>query len=54
VRLVWVINPDLRTLTIRRPDRTMATLRNNDEIDGEAVVPGFRCRLADFVEMPRP
>jgi Uma2 family endonuclease len=54
VRLVWVINPDLRTLTVSRPDHTGTTIRNGDEIDGELVLPGFRCRLADLFAMPLP
>jgi Uma2 family endonuclease len=52
VRLVWVINPDLRTLTVYRPDGSVAMLRNGDEIDGEGILPGFRCRLADIFSPP--
>ncbi|MDX1946685.1 MAG: Uma2 family endonuclease [Pirellulaceae bacterium] len=54
VRLVWLINPELRTLTIHRPDRSGGTLRNGDTIDGKDVVPGFRCRLSDIFELPIP
>jgi Uma2 family endonuclease len=54
VRLVWTINPDLRTLTIHRPDHTGDVLRNGDEIDGETVLPGFRLRLAELFVMPVP
>jgi Uma2 family endonuclease len=54
VRLVWVINPELRTLKVYRPDGTTAVLRNEDEIDGENVVPGFRCKLSEIFEMPLP
>jgi Uma2 family endonuclease len=54
VKLVWIINPELRTLTVHRLDRSSGTLRNGDEIDGEAVIPGFRCQLSRIFEMPRP
>jgi Uma2 family endonuclease len=54
VRLVWVINPDLRTLAVHRPDRSGEILRNGDEIDGEDVLPGFRCRLSEIFSMPVP
>ena len=52
VQLVWVINPELRTLTVHRPDGTGSTVRNGENVDGEAVLPGFRCRLADLFELP--
>lgn len=52
VRLIWVINPDLRTLTVHRPDGSVAVLRNGDEIDGEAVLPGFHCQLSDIFSPP--
>ena len=52
VRLAWVINPDLRTMTVYRPDRSGATLRNGDLIDGESVLPGFRSSLSDLFARP--
>jgi Uma2 family endonuclease len=52
VMLVWVINPVLRTLTVHRPDGSVTLLRNGGEIDGEAVVPGFRCPLSDIFLPP--
>ncbi len=54
VQLVWVINPDLRTLTVSRPNRTGGIVRGSEEIDGEAVLPGFRYRVADLFELPTP
>jgi Uma2 family endonuclease len=54
VRLVWVINPELRMVKVYRPDRTEEILRSGDEIDGESVVPGFRCRLDELFRMPTP
>ena len=54
VRLVWVINPDLKTLTVHRPDGTLAVLREPEEIDGETVIPGFRCPLSSLFTLPSP
>jgi len=48
-RRVWVINPNLRSATIYHPDRTARLLRADDALDGEDVLPGFTCRLADIV-----
>ena len=52
VRVIWVINPDLRTLTVHRLARPPMVVRMGDEIDGEDVVPGFRVPLADLFVMP--
>jgi Uma2 family endonuclease len=55
VRLVWVINPKLRTVLVRRRDGTITGLSEADELSGEEVVPGFRCRVADlFPNLPAP
>jgi Uma2 family endonuclease len=54
VRLVWVVNPELRTLTVYRPDRTGCVVRNGEDIDGEDVIPGFRFRLSDLFVLPTP
>ncbi len=46
VALVWVINPEARTVHIHRGDGSIGWLREDDELSGEDVVPGFRCRVA--------
>ena len=48
VTLVWVIDPATRMVRIYRGDGTIAGLRARDELDGEDVLPGFRCRVADL------
>ena len=52
VPLVWVVNPEQRTVSIHRPSGPGAILRENDEINGENVIPGFRCRVGDFTLPP--
>jgi Uma2 family endonuclease len=44
-RLVWVIDPVWRSVTIHRPDRVAETIRPPDALEGGDVVPGFACRL---------
>ena len=51
VRLVWVINPDTRSARIHRAGRPILELEERDELDGEDVVPGFRCRLSDLLPL---
>jgi Uma2 family endonuclease len=50
VRLVWVIDPRARTAVIHRSLSDVRQLSPEDFLDGEDVVPGFRCRLAEVVQ----
>jgi Uma2 family endonuclease len=43
---VWEINPEARTVCIHRRDGSISRLREDGELSGEDVLPGFRCRLA--------
>jgi len=46
--MVWVVNPCGRTVTVYRPANRIALLTENDELSGEDVVAGFRCRVAEI------
>jgi Uma2 family endonuclease len=48
IRLLWVIYPQSRTLHVFRQGGGAALLSAADELSGEDVVPGFRCRVADL------
>ena len=48
-RRVWVINPRRRIATVYAPDNTARTLRPDETLDGEDVLPGFTCRLSDIL-----
>jgi Uma2 family endonuclease len=48
VRLIWVINPVARTVRIHRANGTIGLLREQDELDGEDVLPGFRCPVREL------
>jgi len=41
--MVWVVNPKWQNVTIYRSATEIKTLTKNDELDGQEVVPGFRC-----------
>lgn len=50
-RLVWVLWPEDRAVTIYAAGGGVRELRESDELDGGEVLPGFRARVADlFVE----
>lgn len=48
VRLVWVVNPKRRTVTIHRPDADPRVLREDDLLSGEDVVAGFSLRVGEL------
>ncbi|MCY3881363.1 MAG: Uma2 family endonuclease [Chloroflexi bacterium] len=46
VRLVWVVQPETRTVDVYRPDEPIATLGEEDSLDGLDVLPGFACDVS--------
>lgn len=50
VHLVWVIDPIIRQARVYRADGTQSIVGESDALDGENVLPGFSCRLADFLD----
>ena len=46
VRLVWVVQPESRTVDVYRPDEEIATLGERDSLDGLDVLPGFTCDVS--------
>jgi Uma2 family endonuclease len=52
VALVWLLDPEARTVTVYPADRAPYTLQPDAELTGEDVLPGFRCRVGDFFHLP--
>ncbi len=50
VRLVWVIDPKAGRAVVYRSLTDVRDLRAADDLDGEDVVPGFRCSLAEILK----
>ena len=48
VRLVWLIDPESRTVVVFRSDAAPATLRAGDVLDGGEVLPGFSVPVAEI------
>ena len=48
-RLVWVIDPERRLARVYRADGTETHLAAGDTLDGEQVLPGFSCPLAEIL-----
>ena len=49
VRVVWVLDQVRRDARIYRADGTVSTVAPDGELDGEDVLPGFRCALRDIL-----
>ena len=47
-RLVWVMQPRTRTVTVYHPDGRARVLRGEDALDGEEVVPSFTLALTEL------
>ena len=47
-RLVWVVDPERSLVHVYRPDGSLTVLQDKDSLDGETVLPGFRCPLANI------
>lgn len=55
VSLIWVIDPEIRIVQVYRKNGEIVRLRESDELSGEDVLPGFRCRVAElFPPVPPP
>ena len=49
-RLVWVIEPVAKTVTVYRSETDMTLLRPGDTLTGEDVVEGFACQVTALFE----
>ena len=49
VRLVWVVDPERAEARVYRPDGSLTVLTGQDALDGEDVLPGFSCPLAQVL-----
>lgn len=47
-RMVWVVDPRMKTITSYRSLTKVKVLTLNDWLEGETVVEGFRCKVSDL------
>jgi Uma2 family endonuclease len=52
VQLVWVINPDTRSVQVYVPGSGVTRLDDSQELTGRDVLPGFACRVGDLFPAP--
>jgi Uma2 family endonuclease len=52
VRLVWIADPRKRTVSVYRSAQDVRELGEDDELDGEDVLPGFRYSIREWMDSP--
>ena len=52
-RLVWVVDPGSRTVTVYRSRGEIRLLTEKEELEGNDVLPGFRTEVSDLFGRPR-
>lgn len=50
VRMIWVVDPEVRTVTVYRQPGEGRLLWQDATLRGEDVLAGFQCRVAEFFE----
>lgn len=53
VPMVWLVDPEVRSVTVCRLDRFPTVLDETDEITGEDVLPDLKYAVAKFFILPR-
>jgi Uma2 family endonuclease len=49
VRLLWIIDPEMQTVTVHRSPVDLRVLTATDTLSGEDVIPGFSCLIAELL-----
>ena len=49
-RLVWVVDPDTRSVDVYRASRVASKLTESDTLDGLDTLPGFTCTVGDVFD----
>lgn len=52
VPLVWLVDPEVRSVTVYPAGRFHYVLDETDELTGQEVLPDFRCRVSEFFALP--
>jgi Uma2 family endonuclease len=53
VAVVWLIDPEDKTITVFRKEELPEVLESDQELDGGEVLPEFRCRVEEFFFVPQ-
>ncbi len=46
--MVWLVDPEARTLELHQPDAAPQMLSGDDVVEGGATLPGFRVKVSEL------
>lgn len=49
-QMVWIVEPVLRMATVYRSSNNIKALTINDALNGEDVIEGFQCSVAEIFD----
>ena len=52
IAVVWLLDPDSQIVTVYRRGSELYAVDDTEELTGDAVLPEFRCKVADFFTLP--
>ena len=52
VPLAWLVDPEVRSVTVYRPGKEHSVVDETEELTGEDALPDLRVRVADLFAMP--
>jgi Uma2 family endonuclease len=52
VKVVWLADPEVKTVSVYRPNHHHVVLKSADDLSGGEDLPGFSCKVADFFRLP--
>jgi Uma2 family endonuclease len=52
IPLVWLVDPDTRTVTVYRPGGDLQVVQESEELTGEDVLPKLRYTVAELFALP--
>jgi len=48
----WLVDPQARAVTIYQPAATICVLKEDNDLSGGSLLPGFCCQVGDLFELP--
>ncbi len=52
IPLIWIVDPDERTVTVHRPNELPLVLEEQNELTGNGVLAGFSMKVEELFNLP--
>ena len=53
VKLVWLVDPELRRVTVYRPGQPHVTLKGDEALTGDPALPAYRVQVKSLFRLPK-